>query len=1146
MKINPLLSLFIVQNQSFKDYFRIMRITLFLLFACVFQLLAMDTEAQNSIITFSSNSISVGQLIEEIEKQTDYLVVYSNREIDINHQVTIRDKSAKVSSYLKEALAGTGISYKFENDYIILSKSNSLLNQLQQQEKITGTVTDEKGVPIIGANIMEKGTSNGAITDINGNFTLSVSENARLQISYIGYISQEITVKGRNKITIVLSDDTQVLNEVVVVGYGTQKKKSLTGAISSVKSTDIVNSKNENLQNMLTGKVAGLRIVQNTSEPGDFNNSMDIRGLGAPLVIIDGVPRSNMARIDANDIENVTVLKDASAAVYGVRAANGVVLITTKKGVKEKTELNYSGSFSLQMPSGMPKSTDAIGYMTLINENTMHNANGGKLTYMDEDFTPYLDGTAQSTDWYSAVIRDCAPQTQHSLSATGGNEKTQYYISVGYSYQEGLLKGGDLNYEKYNVRSNVTSKITNRIKVDFNLSGIMDEKNNSYLGTGGAFGVYKSVWRQIPLQPIYANNNPNYIYDTKLESANSGNPVALIDKDVNGYTKYRKKWFQSSASITYDVPYIEGLQLKGLFSYDYNLSDNKLFKKQYNQYTYDEETDTYIPYAKQNPSSVRRENHSSDISLYQVSLNYDHNFKGDHDVSALLLFEQSVRNGDNFYALRELAIPIDQLMAGNATNQVGNMNTDGLYKDANQGLIGRVNYAYKSKYFAEFSFRYDGSSKFPKDSRWALFPAGSIGWRVSEENFWKQSRLSFIDNFKLRLSYGKMGDDASARYQFLMGYTYPATGANNGLPGGYLFDGTFVNSSVSRGIPNPNITWYTAKMLNVGFDMSAWNGLLGVTMEYFQRNRDGLLATRTASLPDIVGASLPQENLNSDLTRGFEMELTHFNRVGDFTYNVKGNLSFTRTMNKYQETARKGNSYENYRNNQNDRWSNIWWGYGTNGRYQSYGDVVNSGIFTSRDVLPGDYRYEDWNGDGIISELDIHPIEKSTSSMPLMNFGFTLSASYKGFDLSTLFQGAAMRHIAYQELLAQPVWYNSNSLTQFLDRWHPVDSKANPYDPNTEWIKGKYAYTGTNPEHNSKFNMHNATYLRLKTIELGYTLPTALTQKVGVRSARLYINGYNLFTFSQMKYVDPEHTADQWGYLYPMNKTVSFGVNIGF
>lgn len=1013
-----------------------------------------------------------------------------------------------------------------------------------QTTQIKGLVYDDKGEAIIGASVLVQGTTNGAITNLDGEFSLNASTNATLKVSYIGYVSQDVALKGRTSLKVILKEDSKTLEEVVVVGYGTQKKATLTGAVSAVNSEDIISTKNENAQNMLTGKIAGLRVVQKSSEPGAFNNDFDIRGLGAPLVIIDGVPRDNLNRIDPNDIESLSVLKDASAAIYGVRAANGVVLITTKKGKADTFELNYSGNLGFQMPSGLPKVIDAVGWMTLWNEKRMHDVNGGTLRFTDKDFEPYLNGTKTSTDWYKAAIRDLSPQTQHNISATGGNEKTRFFMSAGYQYQEGIFKQGDFNYDRFNLRSNVSSQLTKYLKVDLNVSAIMDTQNRP---SSDADQIIRSIWRSSPIQPIYANDNPEYLQHGLVDGSN---PVALISKDLTGYNQWNKKWFQSSIAVTYDVPHVKGLQAKGMFSYDFNMEDNKKYQKQYELYRYDAASDTYATNVMNNPSKLTREYYKKDVMLYQVSLNYNRTFASKHNVSALMLLEGSKRTGDNFYALRELGLDLDQLFAGNSTNQVGSMSTDknALYEKANLGLVGKFGYDYMSKYLAEVSFRYDGSSMFGPGNQWGFFPATSLGWRFSEENFWKESPLSFINNAKLRASYGKMGDDGAASYQFITGYLYPANGDANKLPGGHIFDGTFVNASQNKGIPNRDITWYVAKTFDVGIDLEAWNGLLGLSADYFRRDRSGLLATRASSLPGEVGANLPEENLNSDLTQGVELELTHRNRIGkDFSYSAKGLFSMTRIRLKHQERAESGNSYENWRNNKTDRNKGIWWGYGTDGRYGSYADIANSYIYASRDRLPGDYLYEDWDGDGQITDHDRYPIAMRDDG-PLMNFSLDLSAQYKGFDLSVLFQGAAAIYCAYGEQLREPLWGSdqSSAMEQFMDRWHPEDATADPYNPNTKWISGHYAYTGSLPEFDSFFSINNAAYLRMKSIELGYTLPAMLTTKVGIKNMRVYLNGYNLLTITKLRNVDPEHTNNGEGYNYPLNKTFSVGLNIKF
>ena len=1018
-------------------------------------------------------------------------------------------------------------------------KSKTLITADRADIIIRGIVKDENGVTLPGAGVKLKGSTVSVATDVNGSFTIHIpSTSAILIFSYLGYDTKELVVGEQQTVLVQLMPSRNSLEEVVVIGYGTQKKVSVTGSVASVNNAEIVTTKNENVQNMLTGKVAGLRVVQNTSEPGTFDNSFDIRGLGNPLIVIDGIPRDNITRLDPNDIESISVLKDASAAVYGVRAANGVVLITTKKGKKGTLELNYSGNLTLQSPSGLPKSLDAIGYMTLVNERLLHNVNGGTVAYQDADLELFRNGNNKSTDWYTPVIKNIVPQSQHNLSALGGNDNISYFLSLGYASQDGFLRSGDLKYNRYNVRSNISSKVTKNLTVDLNINGIFDQKNQPYQD---AWWIIRSFWRQNPLDKIYANNNPNYLYNPSVDGTN---PVSLSDQEISGYKIYRNTWFQSSISLMYEVPFIKGLKAKGLFSYDYNTSDNKFYQKEYNQYTYDAASDAYSANLQQSPNSITRQYYSRPKSLSQISLNYDKIF-GSHNVGGLLLLENSVRNSDNFNAFRELSLPVDQLLAGNSLNQIGNMDADNLYKDANRGLVGRVNYGYKSKYLVEFSFRNDASSKFSADKQRGFFPSASAAWRISEEDFIKNSKsLSFIDNIKLRGSYGKLGDDQSSRYQFITGYLYPASGSANQLPPGSVFDGSFVNSLQNKGLANLNLTWYEAKTIDFGLDVEAWNGLLGLTFDVFRRDRIGLLATRTLSLPSVVGAALPEENLNSDRTQGIDFDLNHRYKIGQLNYFLKGNFSFTRTQNRYVERSRAGNSYDNWRSNSTNRYNNARWGLGSAGQFQSYDDIINSPAFVGRGVVVGDYAYQDWNGDGIISDLDVHPI--AFNGIPLINYGLSLGGSLKGFDLNMLFQGSAKVNVGYTEQLREPLWGGGSGLAQFLDRWHPVDQNADPYDPNTKWKSGEFAYTGTVADENSAFNVQDASYIRLKNVELGYTFPTKIISKIGVKSARLFVNGYNLLTITDLKYVDPEHPSTTYGYLYPLNKTYSFGLNLKF
>ena len=1091
-------------------------------------------------VTLAEKNAPLEKILLDLKKQSGFNFLYNTPMLAEAKPVTLNVNNAPLAEALRLCFAGQPLDFTIKKKTIIVRrKPLPIRDNLPPPIMIKGRVLDPKNEPLQSVNVNVKGSSVTTQTDANGNFTITAPDGAStLVFSFIGYTTQEVAISRRTQINVQLAVENASLSDVVVVGYGTQRKASLTSAVSSVNSEDIVTTKNENVVNSLTGKVSGLRVVQNSSEPGNFDNSYDVRGLGTPLIVIDGIPRDNITRLDPNDIESVSVLKDASAAVYGVRAANGVILVTTKKGKKGGVVLNYSGNFTMQFPSGLPKPLDAIGYMTLTNEKLLHNVNGGIISYQDADFEAYRNGSKISTDWYKPTIKDIVPQTQHNMSVTGGNENTNYFLSLGYTAQDGFLRSGDLNYERFNVRSNISSRVTKDLTVDLNITGILDTKDQPYQDT---WWIIRSFWRQNPLEPVYANNNPEYFAHTPVDGTN---PVAMSDKSVSGYKTFTNRWFQSSISLTYKIPLVEGLRAKALYSYDYNSEDNKIYQRQYDQFTYDGASDVYTPKPQQAPNQIRREYFTRPNTLSQLSLNYDRTFNK-HSVSALVLWENSVRNSDNLYAQRELALAVDQLLAGNSVNQVGNMNSGDLFKDANRGLVGRLNYNFDSKYLAEFSFRRDGSSKFPKDRQFGFFPSASLGYRVSEENFFKNSNaLSFIQSLKVRASYGELGDDRASSYQFISGYLFPATGNANELPPGHIFDGEFISSLQSKGLSNPFITWYVAKTFDIGIDVEAWKGLLGFTVDYFSRDRTGLLATRSQSLPGVVGAALPEENLNSDRTKGFDLEVNHRNNLGKFNYYLKAVLSFTRTSNQFVERSAAGNSYENWRNNSNNRYNNAKWGWSSAGRFNNYEDIINSKQFVNRSTVVGDYIYEDWNQDGIIDDHDVHPI--AYQGIPLMTGGLTIGGSFKGFDFNILFQGSTLSNIGYTEQLREALWGGGSGVTIFLDRWHPADPKADPYDPNTQWISGKYGYTGSNPDENSEFNVQDNSYLRIKTAEIGYSLSERIARKVGIKAARIFANGYNIVTWSKVKFVDPEHPNTLYSYLYPLNKTVSLGLNVTF
>lgn len=1034
----------------------------------------------------------------------------------------------------------------------------SALGLYAQNIRVSGVVIDSSSEPIYGASVLVKGTKTGVLTDAEGKYEISVPSNASLEFSILGMVTKVEAVQGRSIINVVMTDDNTWLETVVVVGYGTQKRGSVTGAVAGLDGDNLVKTKNENPQNMLTGRIPGVRVWQKSAEPGTYNNSLDIRGLGEPLVVIDGVPRStdDFQRLNANDIENISVLKDASAAIYGVRGGNGVILVTTKKGSEGKASVQYNGSFTFQMPSTMPKLADAIGAMTLYNEMALNKSDGsGSVTFTDEYMEQYRNGTKTAADWNSLVFANVAPQTQHDVSISGGTEKYQYYVSMGYIYQEGFFRSGDLNYSKYNLRSNIDAEIARGLKFNMNISGILDNRSTP---DSDAVTLIRNLWKQGVLFPAYADADQTMLNYEGLDLMQ--NTVAMMTRSVSGYKDYREKQFQSSASLEYDfgtlTDALKGLSLKGMASYDFRYDDNEFFRKSYNLYAKDELTGEYVAKEFSDHSDrLTRENYTKSQMLGQVILNYNRTFAEKHDVGATFGYEAQRRKGDNYYLIGDLAFSSPYLTALKDKTQSTfvdlNSNIGSFYDIAYQAIIGRANYAFDNRYLLEAQFRYDGSSKFAPGHQWGFFPSASVGWRISEEPFFKSSSfLSFINQLKVRASYGSLGDDNDLNYEWLSGYIYPATG-NDGEKGyysgyapAYLINGEMVYGVNTSTLPNTNITWLTSRTFNIGVDFEAWNGLLGITFDYFERSRDGVFGQNTSSLPTVVGASAPVENLNSDRNLGLELQISHRNKVGDFNYGLTGIVTITRRQNlKAYGQGPYGNSYDRWRNdNLTNRYQGIQFGYESAGRYESWEDIWSYDIYKEGDTLPGDYKYLDWNGDGEINSLDEHPY--AFDQTPWMNYSLSFNCDWKGLDFSMLLQGSALGSYMYDEPLYS-IWGSNGggALEQFLDRWHPVGDYTDPYDQTLQWTSGHYAFTGHSPLKNSSFNRVSTTYLRLKSIELGYTLPKNPKSQFGLR---VFVNAYNLLTLTGVKYVDPEHPDSDYGRMYPLNKTVSLGLNLTF
>lgn len=1003
------------------------------------------------------------------------------------------------------------------------------ISVIAQVSDITGVVKDESGETLIGVTVKDKKSGAVSITDLDGVFHIKADpSDAVLQFSLLGYGNVDYAVNGQNNLTITITENPKLLDEVVVVGYGMQKRLEITGAVASLGHDDIKAVTTTNLTNALQGRIPGLNVKQNTSEPGSYDNSFNVRGLGSPLIIVDGIPRDNFDRIDPNEIESVSVLKDASAAVYGVRAANGVILVTTRKGDRGKTKVTLNASYGWQKITKFPKAADAYGYMELYNE-AMANRGETSPTYSPDLVTsgsPYAN-----VNWFDEVVRSAAPQWQVGLTASGGNDRIQYFNSIGYMEEEGLWKTKSLNYKRYNIRSNVTAKLSDNITTEFQLGGYYDDKDApAYYPSE----ILNAVAAQVPIYEVYANGNPSYL---GYQYNDDKNALVRSSQEYSGYRRTKNYQFQVTASLRWDVPWIKGLWAKALVAFDPYFHNDKQFKKQFKSYRYDPDTDSYNVVTTSSISNITEWRSNASTTTTQFSLNYGTSIKNEHNIKALALLETRKRNSSELSGNRNtLMDAVDQIYAGLVDDA---RSVNGLAdRNSNVGIVGRVDYDFRSKYLLEASFRVDGSSKF-RNKQWGFFPSVSVGWRISEESFFRNA-LPFVDNLKIRGSIGKLGDDNTDAYLWMMAFDYP--GGDK-----YVFgDQGLIPGVGMPQIPNYAATWYTSTMKNVGIEASLWNGALRVEADWFRRDRDGLLANRIVSVPGTFGATFAKENINSDMQTGFEVVLGTMGSVGDFRYNVSGNLTYTLSRNKYVESTLPGNSYDNWRYNNNDRNTNILWMYEYAGHFTSMDEIYNSpvleGRYTKYSYLPGDLKYVDYNEDGIIDEWDQQPIRRG--NFPVLNYGLTLSAEWRGIDISATFQGAALFNARMQ---SQPLQWGGGAWDVFLDRWH----KEDPFDPDSKWIPGHYPSTRVQDPQNygqtSTFFYDDCSYLRLKNLEIGYSLPRKWLDYLGIQGLRVYANGFNLYTWcsKDLKYIDPEN-ANGSIERYPVMKNFNLGVNVTF
>ncbi len=1033
-------------------------------------------------------------------------------------------------------------------------------------QAVSGKITDEKGEPLVGVSVVVKGTTTGGISDFNGAYTVSAPKTGVLVFSFIGFTSKEEAINGRSTIDLRLEIDAKALNEVVVVGYGTQRKVTVTGAVATLQGEKIIKSPATDISNSLAGRLPGLVVIQQSGEPGYDGATISIRGtntLGnnSPLIVIDGIPDRDggLGRLSPRDIESISVLKDASAAIYGARAANGAILITTKRGKSGKPTVTYDLNTGWSQPGVIPKMANAVEYANIMNElpiyksipanewgaasaaiksTGVYKSPTAGVAQLSANFSPeavkkYADGSDPwrypNTDWFGDAFRTWAPQSRQNLQIAGGSENIKYLASLGYVSQDAIYKNSATNYHQYNFRTNVDAKVNKYIKVNL---GIMVRREQRKFPTESSGSIFRMLMRGRPTEPeVWPNGLPG------PDIENGQNPY-VITTNATGYTDNPSDYTQANGGVVITNPWIEGLTLNLSGSIDKNASTTKTWQTPWSLYSWDKATFEADGKTPKLVGAIR--SNFKDPRLFQSSfsglntnlsamLSYDKTL-GNHSLSFLAGVTKEKFTGEFFSAYRRnfISSAVDQIFAGGSLQQ----NTNGsAFSRPRLGYYGRVQYNYKEKYIAEVIGRYDGSYIFPESGRFGTFPGLLLGWNITKEDFFK---VKGIDNLKLRASYGQMGNDQVFYNGRLQEFAYLSTFGFGQFP----INGQVVTTLNETVLANPTFTWERANNFNLGLDGTLLNNMIDFTFEYFYNRRDQILIQKTGSTPASSGinALLPPVNAGKVDNKGFEFNVGYNSKAGkDLTFRAGVNGGYAKNKVVFLDEIPGAPSYQL----QEGKPIGSFLVYKSAGVFLNQSEIdankINYGAVTTK-LLPGDMKFEDLNNDGKITADDQVRLEKNT--VPTFNFGATLDLRYKGFDLNILFQGAAGANIRVQT--------ESGDIGNFLkysndNRW----SIDNPSSTNPRLAsRGDTYYTGGNYGNNTYF-LFSKDYIRLKNLELGYTLPDNIVQKVRLGSLRVYINGLNLLTFSKQKVYDPEATASS-GVYYPQSRIFNTGLSVTF
>jgi TonB-linked SusC/RagA family outer membrane protein len=1028
---------------------------------------------------------------------------------------------------------------------------------------VQGSVTDSKGEGLPGVNVILKGTSQGATTDEQGRFRLKVpDQGAVLVFSFVGFKTQEIPAPaGDARLDVKLLTDDKSLEEVVVVGYGTQSRATVTGAVGTVQSTELVRTPAVAATSALVGRIPGITFRQGDGRPG-AGTGIQIRNLGEPLYVIDGVQSDvdQFNNLGLSDIDNISVLKDASAAIYGMRAANGVVLVTTKRGKLGKPVINLNGYYGVQNFTQYPHPANAYQHQRGLVEAEQNRAQVERrapnpvvdpvsgIVLTATELEKWRQGTEpgyKSYDYHDMVFRPNVPQVYGNASLSGATDNVSYYLSGTYLDQKALLE--DFYFKRYNLQSNLEAKITPRFRLGTQISARAEFRHQAGVpGLDDYFNPFLSVFSMWPTEAPYANDNPNYINQTHNINVNP----ATYKESVTGYTDDDLRAGKVNLYGQYDFKF--GLSVRATGSYNYRTNTFDGFEYTYPGYRYNTTDQTYdlVPGGgNQNP--WREQRRRAVIERFgQVQLTYAKQL-GDHGLTAVAAYERF--DSDDRYNIVHTVPPNNTVPIQLFANQ--DYLFDEIRETARAGYVARVAYNYKQKYLAEVLGRYDGSWLFAPGSRYGFFPAVTAGYRVSEEAFIKDHGVGrVLTELKLRGSYGItgsdpfIGPDRLAAYSYYQGYDFPS--------GASILNGSYVIGVRPRGLPITTLSWVRNKTVNAGLDFGLFGGKISGSFDIFARRREGLPAARyDVAVPLEVGYSLPFENLNSDVTRGLEGVLTYSSATaGGFTYAVSAHGTLARRFDLDIYKQRFGNSWERYRSGYGNRWGDVGWGYQVEGQFQSEQQIADYKVDNdgqgNRTQLPGDLIYKDVNGDGVINGYDERPIGYREGGTPLVTFGLNTSLGYRNFTFNFDIVGAGLQTYRREWEQLIPFQNNGTSPSYMLeDRWHHED----PYNADSPWIPGKYpavrrdAAGQANYNRRSDFWIRNVSYIRLRNVELAYNLPKDLLSKVSLSGVRVYVNATNLLVLGSLNDIetDPEIISTN-GLVYPPQRLFNTGFSVTF